>query len=41
MRITVPAYTPGGWHDRLAWAITETGGESATASAPITITPGS
>jgi hypothetical protein len=37
MRITVPAYAPAG-HDRLAWAIVESGGESAAASAPINIT---
>jgi Protein of unknown function (DUF4232) len=37
MRITVPTSVPPG-HYRLAWAIVEAGGESATASAPIDIT---
>jgi hypothetical protein len=36
MRMTVPAYTPAG-HYHLAWTIVETGGDSATASAPIDI----
>jgi hypothetical protein len=40
MRITVPTYAPAG-HDRLTWAIVETGGESAVASAPINITQSS